>query len=159
MLGRTALSVSFAFGLTLAGCGGSYIQRGAELYSDGRYVEAAEVFERTEGRLNAWASDDRAAYAAYRGATFVALGDLEHGKRWLSVAYDIERARPGSLNARQHRFLESAWSSLERQLRSTPPPAPAADTALASSGQAPVSGEEAAPADDLLPSSDPLPHQ
>src|SRR6187455_3108361 len=32
------------------GCS-SYVKRGSTLYTDGRYIEAAEVFERTEARL------------------------------------------------------------------------------------------------------------
>ena len=36
--------------LALAGCT-TYVKRGSALYADGRYIEAAEVFERTEYRL------------------------------------------------------------------------------------------------------------
>src|SRR5882724_11145696 len=82
----------------LSACGANhYVQRGADLYGEGRYVEADEVFERSEPRLARAAPEDRAAYAAYRGATFVALGDLRHAKHWLSVASELERTHPGTL--------------------------------------------------------------
>ena len=94
-----SLAASFAL---LTACGSShYIQRGADLYGEGRYVEADEVFARSEPRVARAALEQRAAYAAYRGATFVALGDLPHAQHWLGVATEIERAHPGTLPAEE----------------------------------------------------------
>jgi hypothetical protein len=120
----------------LVACGSSrFVQRGADLYGEGRYVEADEVFERTEPRIARAPLKQRAAYAVYRGATFLALGDLGHAKRWLLVASDIENARPGTMSRAQRRFLNGAWQALSRRLIETPP-APVT-TAIASSSQVP----------------------
>ena len=120
----------------LTACGANhYVQRGADLYGAGRYVEADEVFERSEPRVARAPLEDRAAYAAYRGATFVALGDLRHGQHWLSIASELERAHPGTLRKEERTFLDGAWRALANRLPATPP-APAG-TAMASSSQAP----------------------
>jgi hypothetical protein len=113
-----------------------YVQRGADLYGAGRYVEADEVFEHSEPRVARAALEDRAAYAAYRGATFIALGDLRHARHWLSIATELERAHPGALRPEERAFLDGAWRALANRLPATPP-APAG-TAIASSSQAPT---------------------
>src|SRR6187397_2281323 len=101
----------------LTACGsGHYIQRGADLYGEGRYVEADEVFARSEPRVADAALEQRAAYAAYRGATFVALGDLPHAQHWLALASEIERSRPGTLRAEERAFLEGAWRAYANRL-------------------------------------------
>jgi len=129
--------------LVLSACGSShYIQRGADLYGEGRYVEADEVFERSEPRIARATLDQRAAYAAYRGATFVALGDLPHAQYWLTIASEIERTNPGALRPDERAFLEGAWRAFAHRL----PPAPApADTAIASSSQIPSPNVETVP--------------
>src|SRR6187402_2555760 len=126
---RMSLMASFVL---LSACGSAhYIQRGADLYGEGRYVEADEVFARSEPRIAQAALEQRAAYAAYRGATFVALGDLPHAHHWLTVATEIERTRPGSLRTEERAFLDGAWRAYSNRL--PPAPAPAAgSTALAS---------------------------
>lgn len=137
-MGQNAvLGTSFAACfMLLTACGSShYIQRGADLYGEGRYVEADEVFARSEPRVARAALEQRAAYAAYRGATFVALGDLPHAQHWLSVATEIERARPGTLRAEERAFLDGAWRAYENRV---PPAPPAANTAVASSSQVPT---------------------
>ncbi|HET7540043.1 MAG TPA: hypothetical protein VFK05_09225 [Polyangiaceae bacterium] len=123
---RTALTGCFVL---LTACGsGHYIQRGADLYSEGRFVEADEIFARSEPRLARAALEQQATYAAYRGATFVALGDLPHAHRWLSVASEIERTRPGTLRPEDRAFLDGAWRAYGNRL----PPAPPATNAVAS---------------------------
>jgi len=130
----------------LTACGsGHYIQRGADLYGEGRYVEADEVFARSEPRVARAALEQRATYAAYRGATFVALGDLPHAQHWLSVASEIERARPGTLRAEERAFLDGAWRAYANRLQ--PAPAPAANTAVASTSQSPSPSVVTVPAD------------
>ena len=129
--------------LALAGCSANhYVQRGADLYGEGRYVEADEVFERSEPRVARAPLDERAAYAAYRGATFVALGDLPHAHRWLSMASEIERTRPGTLRADERAFLDGAWRAFANRVPPTPPPV---TTAIASSSQAPSPSVETVP--------------
>ena len=121
----------------LSSCGvNHFVQRGADLYGAGRYVEADEVFEHSEPRVARAPLEDRAAYAAYRGATFIALGDLRHAQHWLSIATELERAHPGTLRKEERAFLDGAWRALANRLPATAP-APAG-TAIASSSQAPA---------------------
>jgi len=117
------------------------------LYGEGRYVEADEVFARSEPRVARATLEQRAAYAAYRGATFVALGDLPHAQRWLSTATEIERAHPGSLRTDERTFLDGAWRAYANRLPPAPPPA---NTAVASSSQVP------SPSVDTVPPSTPV---
>ena len=137
-----SLAASFAL---LTACGSShYIQRGADLYGEGRYVEADEVFARSEPRVARAALEQRAAYAAYRGATFVALGDLPHAQHWLGVATEIERAHPGTLPAEERSFLDGAWRGYANRLPPTLP-SPPSNTAIASSSQVPATSIVTAP--------------
>jgi len=137
-----AASVAVCF-VVLTACGSShYVQRGADLYGEGRYVEADEVFARSEPRMARAALEQRAAYAAYRGATFVALGDLRHAQHWLTMASQIERAHPGTLPAEERALLDGAWKAYAHRLPAAPPPA---TTALASSTQVPSPNVEPLP--------------
>ena len=135
-------SVAACF-IALTACSANhYVQRGADLYGEGRYVEADEVFERSEPRVARATLEQRAAYAAYRGATFVALGDLPHAHRWLSLASEIERTQPGTLRPAEKAFLDGAWRALTHRVPPAPPPA---TTAMASSSQPPSPSVEAVP--------------
>ncbi|HEX3773881.1 MAG TPA: hypothetical protein VHV51_05410 [Polyangiaceae bacterium] len=128
----------------LSACSAShYVQRGADLYGEGRYVEADEVFERSEHRISRASPEERATYAAYRGATFIALGDLHHGQHWLSIATELERTHPGALRKEDREFLDGAWRALANRLPKVPP-APA-DTAVASSSRALLPSVDSAP--------------
>ncbi len=137
-MGRTALSVCSVLVPALlvavvAGCG-NYVQRGGTLYADGRYIEAAEVFERTERRLGEYTPKERAEYGLYRGMTLLVLGDLNHAHRWLAYAYEVERANPGSLRSDRRALLDRGWFELgQRTKNSAPSPSPPG-TALAASG-------------------------
>jgi hypothetical protein len=95
--------------LVLGGCGASYLGRGVDLYQDRRYVEAAEVFERTERRLEEESMAERARYGLYRGAALFELGDRRRAERWLGYAFDVEREFPGSLDADERALLERTW--------------------------------------------------
>jgi hypothetical protein len=129
--------------MALSGCGANhYVQRGADLYGEGRYVEADEVFERSEPRVARATMEQRAAYATYRGATFVALGDLQRAQHWLGIASEIEHEYPGSLRVEQRAFLDGAWRALTNRLA----PVPKVSTAIASSTAMPSAGATAVPA-------------
>ena len=147
-MGQSAVlsaSVAACF-VMLTGCGsGHYVQRGADLYGEGRYVEADEVFARSEPRVARAAVEQRAAYAAYRGATFVALGDLPHARHWLTMASEIERTRPGTLRSEERAFLDGAWRAYENRLPAAPPAPPPVNTAIASSSQVPSPSVESVP--------------
>jgi hypothetical protein len=110
----------------LGACEG-YVKRGSTLYTERRYVEAAEVFERTENRLTESTPRQRAEYGLYRGLTLLVLGDLIHAERWLAYAHEIERALPGTLREDHRAELDRGWYALRQRL-GTPefqgPPAP-----------------------------------
>jgi hypothetical protein len=84
--------------LLLSACGGHYVTRGAALYEDAHYVEAAEVFEQTEERLSSSSSAERARFGLYRGATFLKLGDTAHAARWLGYARSTVKSDPDALS-------------------------------------------------------------
>jgi tetratricopeptide (TPR) repeat protein len=115
----------------------SYVKRGSALYAEGRYVEAAEVFERTEHRLRDSSPRECAEYGLYRGLTLLVLGDLRNAHRWLTYAYQVERVCPGSLRGNGRALLDRAWYELGKLMR--PPAQPAQpDTALAASRPPPA---------------------
>lgn len=118
-----------------SGCA-SYVQRGSTLYDEGHYVDAAEVFERTEQRLSGAGNRDCAQYGLYRGLTLLALGDLRSSHRWLSYAYNVERAVPGSLEPRERAMLDQGWGALNQRLigETQSPPAPPGSAVAAQPG-------------------------
>jgi tetratricopeptide (TPR) repeat protein len=122
------------------GCS-NYVKRGSTLYADGRYVEAAEVFERTEPRLKDATPREGAEYGLYRGLTLLKLGDLRNAHRWLTYAYIVERTYPGSLRGNRRSLLDQGWRELG-QLMNDQPKAAAQPTqpgtALAASQPPPV---------------------
>ncbi len=150
----TRMPARMRFGVTVAACGaalllascGTYMQRGTSLYHDGHYVEAAEVFERTEHRLQGAAGRHCAEYGLYRGLTLLALGDLQNSHHWLRYAYSVEKTAPGVLQAHERAMLDQGWFQLSQQLQATtdaPPVAPSA--AVASQPSAPAPGGPALP--------------
>jgi hypothetical protein len=115
----------------LTGCT-SHVTHAKNLYADGRYIEAAEVFERTEYRVGELSPSDRAGYGLYRGLTLLALGDIRHAHRWLSFAYEVERSHPGALGSNRHDVLERAWTEVLNKSQTPPAPTPS-NTAVAAS--------------------------
>jgi hypothetical protein len=103
-------------------CGGSYVSRGADLYEDARYVDAAEVFERTEQRLAQSPSDERARFGLYRGATYLKLGDAVHAARWLGYARSVLTSEPGALSSSDVALLEASLKALARAKPAPPEP-------------------------------------
>jgi hypothetical protein len=120
------------FGLALGGAGcSSYVKRGGVLYAEGRYVEAAEVFEHTESQLGPASPREKAEYGTYRGLTLLVLGDLRNAHRWLAYAYQLEQLYPGSLRSRQRAELDRGWYDLGMRIRSQTPGQVAPPTAIA----------------------------
>lgn len=111
--------------LCLFACSSS-VRRGAALYADGRYVEAAEVFERNEYQLRALSPQQQAEYGVYRGVTLHALGDTANARRWLTYAHDVERATPGSLSAGGRALLDRALAALDTVRPASPARPPTA---------------------------------
>lgn len=128
------------------GCG-SYVKRGTTLYSEGRYVEAAEVFEQSEYRLQDSSSRQRAEYGLYRGLTLLVLGDLNNAQRWFKYAYEIERVSPGTLPDSQRALLDRGWFEVGQRLRNMPPPPVKPPGTAVAASQLPqrVSAPEGAP--------------
>lgn len=135
LLGTGALT------LCLLGCSSS-VRRGATLYADGRYIEAAEVFERNEHQLRTLSAEQQAEYGVYRGVTLHALGDTANARRWLTYAYDVERATPGALNASGRALLERAWAALDK---ARVPPARPPTAIAATQPSPPISAPAIAP--------------
>ncbi len=129
---RVLLCIGAALLLALfAGCS-NYVKRGSALYADGRYIEAAEVFERTEYRLGESSPRQQAEYGLYRGLTLLVLGDLQAAHRWLTFSYEIERTHPGALRGNRRALLDRGWFELAQRMRSMPTPG-APPTAIAAS--------------------------
>jgi len=128
-LRASALTLLASAALALGACGGHFVARGADLYDDGRYVEAAEVFERTEERLAQSPSEERARFGLYRGATYLKLGDAVHAARWLGYARSVVTSDPQALDSGELQLLEASLKTLA----STKPalPEPKSDSELA----------------------------
>lgn len=138
---------NFAAALLFAGsataCGAHYVTRGADLYAGGHYVEAAEVFERTEPRLDASSPNERARYGLYRGATLLALGDTRRAAEWLHYSRELARVEQRSLSEDEQILLVQKLYALD----ALPPEAPPShgDDAVAATRPLPVSTVEEAP--------------
>jgi hypothetical protein len=111
---RVAVLLLALFALS---CARDHVQRGTNLYGKGRYVEAAEVFERTENRLPALDDSGRARYGLYRGLTLLVLGDLAGARHWFSYARDVERQHAGALGAERLALLERGEFELNSRSR------------------------------------------
>lgn len=124
--------------VTLTACEG-YVRRGSTLYADGRYIEAAEVFERTEDRLPEATPREKAEYGLYRGMTLLVLGDLDNARRWLAYAYQVERNQPGTLRHDRRALLDRGWYELDRrhQREALESPREPRESAVATTGPTP----------------------
>lgn len=98
----------------LLACGCShYISRGSDLYHQGRYIDAAHVFQNSEERLESAPQDERAQYALYRGATLLRLGDLPGAERWLGYA----QASQAALDRGERALLIESLAAFELEAR------------------------------------------
>lgn len=93
-----------------------YVDRGSDLYNQGRYIEAAHVLEKTESRLTLASRPQQAAYGLYRGATLLKLGDLDRAELWLGYARNAEIQYPGSLNRSEVQLLREVLIALRVDL-------------------------------------------
>jgi hypothetical protein len=124
-----------------------YVRRGEALYYEGRFIEAAEVFELTEQNLQGSAPEVCAEYSLYRGLTFLRLDDLESARVWLGRAQVLDQKNPGMLSQVQRALLARGRSELDQRLAAAPvaphpgtrfaaseEPAPATRTPIAPGG-------------------------
>ena len=109
--------VLFALAVTAMGGCSPYVNRGETLYREGRYIEAAEVFELTEARLRASPSEVRAEYGLYRGLTYLRLDDLRNAHAWLTYAATVEKKTPGQLTSDERALLDRGWKELADRTR------------------------------------------
>jgi hypothetical protein len=94
-----------------------FVSRGSDLYSQGRYIEAAQVLEQTEYRLaHSEDADEHAEYGLYRGATLLRLGDLDGAQHWLEYARQWEQRHPGALRDDERDLLEERCIALQGDL-------------------------------------------
>lgn len=114
-------SASSAIVFALVSACSPYVNRGETLYREGRYIEAAEVFERTETKLKASPSEVCAEYGLYRGLTYMKLDDLRNAHVWLTYASAVEHRQPGQLTSDERGLLEHAWRELGERIRSRGP--------------------------------------
>lgn len=112
----SALAVALGLVLGLSACGSSAVSRGASYYAEGRYIDAAQLFEQTEPRLSGYDGGERALYGLYRGSTLLALGDVDAAERWLSFASEHSHR----LTPDQRRALAAALESVRRQTARAP---------------------------------------
>ncbi|MCC6217091.1 MAG: hypothetical protein IT376_19690 [Polyangiaceae bacterium] len=136
------LALGVAFGASCT----AYVKHGGALYAEGRYVEAAEVFERTEYRLPAEGPREQAEYGLYRGLTLMALGDLDRAERWLTYAYEVEQHTPGALVAERKALLQRGWAELRLRAAREAPDARAVGAASAAPSAPVGSAGSGAPA-------------
>jgi hypothetical protein len=121
---RVAWLCSVALLIAGAGaCQNQYVTRGAELYAGGFYIEAAEVFERTERRLEEATPAEQAQYGLYRGATLLALGDSHRARRWLRYSERLLSTDPELLSEEERAMLRRALGVLANHTPSLTPPA------------------------------------
>jgi hypothetical protein len=108
------------------------------LYQERSYIEAAEVFERTQNRLTSMDPVDRARYGLYRGLTLMALGDLRGAERWLDYAEAQDRAPAGVLALDERAMLTRGRSDLgQRRQASWPRPQPPWNQSVATTANVP----------------------
>ena len=93
-----------------------YVTRGSDLYYQGRYIEAAHVLEKTEGRLSGASPVEQATYGLYRGATLLRLGDLAGADHWLGYAVRVSEARHGLLTQEEEQLLRESLIALRVDL-------------------------------------------
>lgn len=129
-------------------CASNYVQRGTNLYADGNYIEAAEVFERTENRLPNLDASEQARYGLYRGLTLLVLGDLRGAHHWFSYARDVERKHPGSLGHERIALLTRGEYELGARVRqSQRPPLPPANAVATTPPEGPSTAPDPGGAD------------
>lgn len=100
----------------MTACTGA-VRRGSALYAEGRLVEAAEVFEHSESRLEEEDNPARAEYGLYRGLTLLGLGDEVGAKQWLRYAVRIDEKDPKALHEYDRALLARGWWDISHRHR------------------------------------------
>jgi hypothetical protein len=106
---KTLALLGVAF--VLVGCMGP-IAIGKRAYEDSRYLEAAEWLGAHEPQLAQLPAHEQAEYGIYRGLALLHVGDRAAAQRWLTFAYSIEQACPGTLDVSQRTALGQGCKAL-----------------------------------------------
>lgn len=107
-----------------------------DLYRQQHYIEAEDVFDRSETQLETQPLEERARYGLYRGMTLLALGDVERAQQWLGYATDLQRRQPAVLTSDDRHLLQLGWQKLDESLRRIATAAAAAEGKRANPEQA-----------------------
>jgi len=78
----------------------------------GRYIDADQLFEHAEPGLSQLELGERARYALYRGATFLALGDSAGAQRWLGYGARLGRPALSGLSLEEQQLLRDSLRAL-----------------------------------------------
>jgi tetratricopeptide (TPR) repeat protein len=139
-------------GLVLVGLStacASNTDRGRALYADGRFIEAAELFEHSEPQLAELEPRERVRYGLYRGMTLLRLGDLDRAARWLHYAQTTAAKSPEALDANERQALSVAWQQLDVARTHEPrTPDPLLDAVAHSSAPSQPMAPDVAPTDE-----------
>jgi hypothetical protein len=108
-------SLAILIAVLVAGCD-RYVVRAQRAYHDGRYLEAAERLAQHQQELSELPPRRQAEYGLYLGLSLLMLGEIEGARRWLSYAYEVERAEPGALRPEQRAELDRGWAQLSAAL-------------------------------------------
>jgi hypothetical protein len=128
--------------------------RGRALYADGRYIEAAELFEHSEPQLGDLESRERTRYGLYRGMTLLRLGDLDRAAKWLYFAQAAAARDPSSMELSERNVLRHAWQMLDNARALSPEsPDPLRDAIARSSAASTSSAPDVVSADEPPPPS------
>jgi hypothetical protein len=98
---------------TLAACAASSVSRGADFYQQGQYIDADQLFEHSEPTLLGLAPTERARYAVYRGATYLALGDHMQARRWLAYGVELASTPPAQLSGEERQLLDASLRTVQ----------------------------------------------
>jgi hypothetical protein len=123
--------------LALASACTPYVRRGEALYHEGRYIEAAEVFELTEQNLRQSPPGVCAEYSLYRGLTFLRLDDLASARAWLNHASELAQKDGDMLSPVQRAALARGRAEVEQRLDYNPTASPNPVTRVAASEEPP----------------------
>ncbi|MGC4066317.1 MAG: tetratricopeptide repeat protein [Polyangiaceae bacterium] len=123
--------------------------RGRALYADGRFIEAAELFEHSEPQLVELEPRERVRYGLYRGMTLLRLGDLDRAARWLHYAQSAATKSPDALDGNERRTLTLAWQQLDvARSREPRTPDPLRDAIAHSTSPSQPTAPDVAPSDE-----------
>jgi hypothetical protein len=97
----------------LAACAVSTVNRGADFYRQGHYIDADQLFEHSEPDLIGLAPAERARYALYRGATYLALGDHTQARRWLGYGAELASTPAARLSSAEQQLLVTSLRTVQ----------------------------------------------